>query len=360
MFDLEPDDELALVLETARRLAREELVPPMRTHEADRAISPALASSWEEVGLSTLDVPIELDGAGMGCLARVFVNEALAEGDVGAAIALDPYGTALVALLEVGGLEAARTLREATGDGARRALFVDARDALVSEDDAGLTLDVPWVAADEAVALVLLDENGVRLVTEGLAFDSVRGAGIRAAGGGRLRLDGAPVAGRWENAEGAGRARARARLHTASLLLGVLSASCTFSANYAQERQAFGRPIAHHQALAFLITDMRIALDAARLVVHEAAWRVDQRLPCETEAASAFAEVIEVGRTIGPNGVQILGGHGFMADYPVEKHMREARALSLLHGGFDAAIEDAGQALIAQERPLGLGQEGAL
>ena len=81
---------------------------------------------------------------------------------------------------------------------------------------------------------------------------------------------------------------------------------------------------------------------------------------CETEAASAFAEVIEVGRTIGPNGVQILGGHGFMADYPVEKHMREARALSLLHGGFDAAIEDAGQALIAQERPLGLGQEGAL
>ena len=136
MFDLEPDDELALVLETARRLAREELVPPMRTHEADRAISPALASSWEEVGLSTLDVPVELDGAGMGCLARVFVNEALAEGDVGAAIALDPYGAALVALLEVGGLEAARRLREATGDGARRALFVDARDALVSEDDA--------------------------------------------------------------------------------------------------------------------------------------------------------------------------------------------------------------------------------
>ncbi|MCR9096959.1 MAG: acyl-CoA dehydrogenase family protein [bacterium] len=360
MFDLEPDDELALVLETARRLARDELVPPMRTHEAERSISKALSASWDEVGLSTLDVPIELDGAGMGCLARVHLNEALAEGDVGAAIALDPYGPALVALLETGGTDAARTLVEATDGGTRRALYVDARDAVVREDGNRLTLDVAWVAAEDAAALVLVDDAGARLVAEGLSFDPVRGAGLRAAGGARLRLEGAPIAHRFENPDGAARARARARLHTASLLLGILSATCSFSADYAQERQAFGRPIAHHQALAFLITDMRIALDAARLVVHEAAWRVDQGLPCETEAASAWAECIEIARTLGPNGVQILGGHGFMADYPVEKHMREARALSLLHGGFDAAIEDAGRALVATASPLALGQEGAL
>lgn len=360
MFDLEPDDELALVLETARRLASEELGPPMRTHEAERRISPALAGSWEEVGLSTLDVPTELDGAGMGCLARVHVNEALAEGDVGAAIALDPFGPALIALLEVGGPDAARALLEATQDGKRRALYVDARDARVVPEADGLSLEVPWVPAEEAAALVLLDDAGARLVVEGLAFDPVRGAGVRAAGGAALRLDGAPVAGAWHDAVGVGRARARARLHTASLVLGVLSATWKFAAAYAQERQAFGRPIAHHQALAFLITDMRIALDAARLLVHEAAWRVDRGLPCETEAASAWAETIEIARTVGPNGVQILGGHGFMADYPVEKHMREARALSLLHGGYDAAIEEAGRALVAQATPLSLGQEGAL
>ena len=293
MFDLSPDDELALVLETARRLAQDELVPAMRDHEADRAVSSSLAQSWAEVGLSTLDVPEALDGAGLGCLARVHVNEALAEGDVGATVALDPYGPALVALHEVGGEDAARALVETTRNGARRALYLDERDA-------------------------------------------------------QVRL------------EGASRARARARLHTASLLLGVLSATCTFSAAYAQERQAFGKPIGHHQALAFLITDMRMALEAARLVVHEAAWRVDRNLPCVTEAASAWAECIEIARTIGPDGVQILGGHGFMADYPVEKHMREARALSLLHGGFDAAIEDAGLALVERETPLGLGEEGAL
>ena len=109
-----------------------------------------------------------------------------------------------------------------------------------------------------------------------------------------------------------------------------------------------------------MITDMRMALDAARLVVHEAAWRVDRGLACEAEAASAFAECIEVSRSVGPNGVQILGGHGFMADYPVEKHMREARALGLLCGGFDAAIEEAGRALIEHPAPLALGVRGAL
>jgi alkylation response protein AidB-like acyl-CoA dehydrogenase len=58
--------------------------------------------------------------------------------------------------------------------------------------------------------------------------------------------------------------------------------------------------------------------------------------------------------------VQILGGHGFMADYPVEKHMREARALGLLCGGFDSAIEEAGRIYVGSATPLGLGVEGAL
>ena len=142
--------------------------------------------------------------------------------------------------------------------------------------------------------------------------------------------------------------------------LGGSDACLAMATDYAKGRYAFGRPIGHHQALAFLITDMRMALEAARLVVHEAAWRVDQGLPCATEAASAWAECIEIARTIGPDGVQILGGHGFMADYPVEKHMREARALSLLHGGFDAAIDEAGHALVGTSEPLALGVEGAI
>ena len=213
---------------------------------------------------------------------------------------------------------------------------------------------------EEARAVVVLSGSEALLLTDGFSFEPVRGAGLRAAGAARLVTRGASIAGRWSNADGAARALARARLYYASLLLGVMRATCDFSADYAQQREAFGKPIGHHQALAFLITDMRMSLDAARLVVQEAAWRVDSKLPCATEAASAWAECIEASRTIGPNGVQVLGGHGFMADYPVEKHMREARALGLLCGGFDAAIEEAGRALVASSTPLALGVEGAL
>jgi alkylation response protein AidB-like acyl-CoA dehydrogenase len=360
VFDLSPDDELEIVVETARKLAEAELVPRLREAEAARKVSADLRAAWDEVGLAGLELPERFDGAGLGCLARVLVNEELAAGDAGSALALDPYGPALTALLEVGGPEAVGRLVAAVADGGGRALLVTDGDAEVQRGTGSITLDAPWVPAQDAAAVVILHGDEVLLVNRGPQFEEVRGAGLRAAGAARLTLKDAPIAGCWSDTEGAVRARARARLYYASLLLGVMRAACDFSAAYAQEREAFGRPIAHHQALAFLITDMRMALDAARLVVHEAAWRVDRGLPCAAEAASAWAECIEVSRSIGPNGVQILGGHGFMADYPVEKHMREARALGLLCGGFDAAVEEAGRVLVESRTPLSLGVEGAL
>ncbi len=360
MFDLDPGDDLELLVETARRLAETELAPRMRDAEAARGVAPELRAVWREVGLAGLELPEGIDGAGLGCVARVLVNEELAAGDVGAAVALDPYGPALGVLLEVGGEEGAGELAQAVADGEGRALLVLEEEAGAEVDADAVSLDLAWVPADTAAAVVILQGEDALLVTEGLELEPVRGAGLRAAGASRLGLRRAPVARRWSDAEGVRRARARARLYHASLLLGVMRAACDFSAAYAQEREAFGRPIGHHQALAFLIADMRMALDAARLVVHEAAWRVDRGLSCAGEAASAWAECIEASRTIGPDGVQILGGHGFVADYPVEKHMREARALGLLGGGFDAAIEEAGRLLAATDRPLDLAVEGAL
>lgn len=360
MLTFDPGDELALLVETARQLAEDELGPRMRTSEAERGVSPELRVTWAQVGLAGLELPESLGGAGLGCLARVLVNEELAAADAGAALALDPTGPAVGALLEVGGESALFELLDALGGDGGRAVLVLAEDADLERGAHGISGEVPWVAADAARALVVLAGEEVWLVTEGFELERIRGAGLRAAGASRLRVRGAPLAAIWSSPEGAARARARARLYCASLLLGVMRAACDFSSAYAQQREAFGRPIAHHQALAFFITDMRMALDAARLVVHEAAWRVDRGLPCAAEAASAFAECIEAARSIGPGGVQVLGGHGFMADYPVEKHMREARALGLCLGGFDAAIEEAGRHYVESDAPLALGVGGAL
>lgn len=359
-MDFALGDDLDLIVETARKLAEDALAPELRESEGARGVSPELRAAWNEIGLAALDAPEEAGGAELGCLARMVVNEELAAADAGAALALDPYGPALSCVLEVGGKQAAIEFIHSLPSENAKALFLSDLDARVTVNREQVTIDAPWVAADSADAIVLLLENEAIVLREGFSFEPIRGAGLRAAGASRLRADSAPIAARWKDADSASRALGRARLYYASLLVGIMRAACDFSAKYAQEREAFGKPIAHHQALAFLIAEMRMALDATRLLVRNAAWRADAGLPFSVEASSAWAECIDVSRTLGPNAVQILGGHGFMADYPVEKYMREARALGLVCGGFDAAIEHAGQSLVASTEPLALSSMGAL
>ncbi len=345
MFDFEYGDDMDLIVETARSFATDELLPKLRDHESARAVEPDVRKAYEEIGLAGLELPESLGGAGLGTVARVLVNEELAAGDAGAALALDPLGPALYPLFELGGeaalAEFAVPLLEQPG----------ARAILACECDAALEIGdrvsgtVPWVPADRVDLVVVLRADGALAIRDGITIEPLRGSGLRAAGAAELRLDSSPIVAQWQDAGAAARAWARARLHAASLLVGVMRQAAEFSREYALEREAFGRPIAHHQGLAFLITDMRAAVDTTRLLVHEAAWRVDSRFDCSAEAAVAYAEAIDASSFVGPNGVQILGGHGFMQDYPVEKYMREARALGLALGGLDRAREEVGRAL---------------
>jgi len=180
---------------------------------------------------------------------------------------------------------------------------------------------------------------------------------LRAAGAAELTLNRAPVCARWTDRAGAQRALARARLYVAAMLVGITRESAAYSRQYALDRVAFGKPIAHHQALAFLIADMASATDMAQLLTREAAWRLDSGDAAAEPCATAFVEAAEAAMFVTPNGVQILGGHGFMQDYPVEKWMREARSLGLLLGGIDAAREDAGRELAGAEGAVALTRE---
>jgi alkylation response protein AidB-like acyl-CoA dehydrogenase len=359
MFDFDLGEDLEQIVETARTFATEALAPKLRDHEHARTLGPDVVKSYAEMGLAGLELPEALGGAGLGTLARTLVNEELAGGDAGAALALDPLGPALYPLLEVGGEPALRDfalpLLETRG---ARALLVTTSDAAL-EVGAHVSGRVPWVPADRIDLLVLLGAEEVIVVREGVVARQLRGAGLRAAGASELQLESAPIAARWSDPAGAARALARARLHVASLLVGVLRQAAEFSMDYARHREAFGKPIAHHQGLAFMITDMRSAVDGARLLLHEAAWRVDQGHPAEAAAAAAFVEAIEVSRLVGPNSVQILGGHGFMQDYPVEKAMRESRMLGLMLGGIDPAREQAGRSLEETDSFVALSWSGA-
>jgi acyl-CoA dehydrogenase len=355
-FDLEP--ELELLRQTARSFAEEQLRPRDREFESARRVGPEAHAAFRQIGLAALEVPEALGGAGLGAVARAIVSEELAAADAGAALALDPLGPALYPLLELGAEPALRTIAGPLleRDGARAVLAWngEARLSLAAGRASGV---LPWLPADRVDALVVLDADSAFAVERGVVCVPVRGAGLRAAGASEVRLDRAPVAAGWVDPRRARRALARARLYAAGLLVGVMRSAADYAREYAMQRIAFGRPIAHHQALAFLIADMQSAVEGSRLLLHEAAARVDRGEDPEAAheaCATAFLEATEQAMFVTPNAVQILGGHGFMQDYPVEKWMREARALGLLLGGVDAARRDAGQDLPGAVEPLAL------
>jgi alkylation response protein AidB-like acyl-CoA dehydrogenase len=354
MIDLGLSDELSLLRETARGFARDRLRDADRAAEAARAPAAAAREAFAAIGLAGLELPEAAGGAGLGALARVLVLEELAAADPGAALALDPLGPALYPLAELGGEAALRELALPLLEaGGRAALAVDleGRVRTVAGRAEGA---LPWLPADRVDLLVVLGREGACAIREGLEREELRGAGLRAAGASSVCFSGAPLCAAWRDPAAAARALARVRLYLAAMLVGTMRASSDFARDYARQRVAFGRPIAHHQALAFLLVDLYGAVEGARVLVHEAAVRLDSGADAREACASAFLEAAEQSLFVTPNGVQVLGGHGFMQDYPVEKWMREARALALLGGGVDAAREDAGRELAGSEPPLAL------
>src|SRR5439155_23104375 len=101
-------------------------------------------------------------------------------------------------------------------------------------------------------------------------------------------------------------------------------------------RTAFGKPIGHFQAVAFLLADMHIAADAARLCTWKAAWAFDKG-PATLEIAAAQAQALEAAFFCANSAVQVLGGAGYVQDHPVEKWMRDAKTLSLYGQHMQAA-----------------------
>lgn len=334
MIDLSLSEDLLALLDSTGRFAREQLFPARREAESARCLPAATLALARAIGLGELAVASALGGAGMGVLAHCLVAEELAAADAGGALRILRHGLALMALSAFGS-DACAAL-----DGAQDASVVVDLVGRIDISGPHVRASVPWVCADTADAIVLLGRNGAALLRTGLRLTQVPGSALQASGGSALEIDG-PVAWAGQDGVAASHALAYVRLTLAALAVGAMRQACTQSRDYAVDRMAFGKPIAHHQALAFLIADMRMAMDTARLLLHEAAWRADGRLPFAADAAAAFVEAAEAGMFVGPNGVQILGAAGFMRDGPVEKPMRELRALGLMAAGVDAARSDA-------------------
>ncbi|MEW5986237.1 MAG: acyl-CoA dehydrogenase family protein [Chloroflexota bacterium] len=122
------------------------------------------------------------------------------------------------------------------------------------------------------------------------------------------------------------------RVALAAAAVGVARASHEYAMRYAKERIAFGEPIAHRQSIAFMLAEMAIDIDAARLLVWETAWLLDQGRPATQNATVMKQYVDEMVLRVTDGAVQVLGGHGYIREHPVELWLRNARGFATLDG----------------------------
>jgi len=122
------------------------------------------------------------------------------------------------------------------------------------------------------------------------------------------------------------------RVSIGALAVGLAQAAYEAALDYARQRQTFGKPIAEHQAIQFMLADAATQIEAARLLVYRAAWLKEQGRPYSKEAAMAKLFATEMAETVCRNAIQVHGGYGYSREYPVERIYRDARLMTIGEG----------------------------
>ncbi|WP_394843808.1 acyl-CoA dehydrogenase family protein [Pendulispora brunnea] len=363
LFDPTPTEEQTLMRDTMRRFADEVLRPAAYAADEATKTPDAIFEQAHALGLAQLAIPEALGGMAesRSHVAGALIAEQLARGDMGLALAILAPLAVVNALVDWGTAEqqeiyltpflkgeafvpAALALLEP------RPLFdpMQPRTGAVRSNDGGWVLHgekslVP-LAESATLFAVVADVRGrgpqvflVDRATPGLTVQRDPAMGLRAAGLGRLRLDNARVPssallGGDGGSFDIGALVDRARIAWGAMAVGTGQAILDYVIPYCNDRQAFGEPVSHRQSVAFLIADMAIELEGMRLLVHRAASLSERGGDVAHAAALARTQCANKGMKIGTDGVQLLGGHGFVKEHPVERWYRDLRAIAILEG----------------------------
>jgi alkylation response protein AidB-like acyl-CoA dehydrogenase len=365
-FDLTPTEEQAMLRDAMRRFALEVLQAAARG--ADDAASPPdeVLEQAHALGLAGLAVPESLGGAGSerSSVTQALIAEELSRGDMGLALAVLAPVAVVQAIVEWGtGAQQQELLPRFLGEkftpaalalleprplfdptALRTGAVRDARSggwALWGEKSL-----VPLATRAETF-LVAAEVKGVgpRLFvvdrgTPGLSVAPEPSMGLRGAGLGHLKLDGARVPDDAllggpgsDNPFDIGALVDRARIAWGALAVGTAQSVLDYVIPYVNARQAFGEPISNRQSVAFTVADIAIELEGMRLLVLRAASLAEQGKGITRAATLARQQCASKGMKIGSDGVQMLGGHGFIKEHPVERWYRNLRAVGVFEGG---------------------------
>jgi alkylation response protein AidB-like acyl-CoA dehydrogenase len=361
VFDLTPTDDQEMIVGVVREFARGLLRPGAERADAACVTPDDVLEPAQELGLTQLEVPEDAGGLGTerSTTTAVLVAEALAHGDMGMAVAcLSPASVATALALWGDGSQQQTYLPTFTGTDIPAAALAVAEprplfdpfqlETRATRDGDGFVLDgtksmvVRAADAELFVIAAELDRSGPALFlvesdARGLQVEAEPSMGVRAAGLARVictdvRLPRHALLGD-ASPEAYAECIRLSRLGWCALAVGTGQAVLDYVIPYVKQRQAFGEPIAHRQSVAFMVAGIGIELEGMRLATYRAAARAEQGRDYAREVGLARRLCAEHGMRIGTDGVQLLGGHGFVKEHPVERWYRDLRAIGVMEGG---------------------------
>jgi acyl-CoA dehydrogenase len=364
MIDFRPSEEQNQFRDLAREFARKEIIPKAQHHDETGEYPMEICRKAWELGLMNTHIPAEYGGLGLGVLEGCLIAEEIARGCTGIGTAMEANTLAQCPVIVAGTEEQKRKWLTPLTEEFRLTAYCVTEPGAGSDvqgiqttakrhgDDYVLNGSKMWITnggvADWYFVLAYTDPSQryrgmsafiVPRETEGVVVGKKennmgqRASDTRAVTFQNIRV---PKENRLGEEGDGFRAAMTAFDHSrpvvASAAVGLAQSAYDHAVAYAKERKTFGVPIYKHQAIGFLIADMACAIEAARLLVWQSAWTIDQGQRNTREAAFAKLFAADTAVRVATDAVQVFGGNGFNKEFPVEKLYRDAKIYQIYEG----------------------------
>jgi butyryl-CoA dehydrogenase len=364
-MDFSPNEEQLAVQRTAREFAQNEVLPKAAEIDREHRHPAELVKRMAELGLLGIAIPEQYGGSGFDHVAYTLAMEEVSRAcastgvimSVNNSLVCDPinrFGTEAQKQQWLTPLASGKQLGcfalsepEAGSDAAAQKTTAtrDGNDWVISGTKNWITngpvadVCVLFTMNDRAAghkgitAFILpMREKGVRV---GAPDDKL---GIRGSKSSQIFLDDVRLSNDHVLGEVGGGFKVAmstldgGRIGIAAQAIGIGRAALEDALAYAQQRRTFGKPIVQHQAIQFKLADMATEIDAARLLALRAAWLKDHKHPYGMEAAMAKLYASDIANKAAREAIQIFGGNGYVTEFPVERHFRDAKITEIYEG----------------------------
>ncbi len=361
-FDL--DEEQSDIRDMVRRFTEQEITPYAEVWDETNYFPREIYHKMAQLGLMGMATPEEYGGSALSRLSGALVYEELAKGEMATAVGLSVHNMVTGSIARFGNQEQRRCWVPRLASGELLGAF-SLSEAGSGSDAASLQCRAErhndvyvlngtkmWVTngGEAEIYLLMARTNGdkgaagiscfvVEKGTPGFTFGKTeRKMGLHSSPTRELIFENCEIPlTNCLGEEGQGFKIALSsldggRINIGAIGVGVAQAAFETALNYSCEREQFGQPISAFQGIQFMLADMAMKIEAARLLVYEAAYKLDEGQNSGMSASMAKCFATDVAMEVTTNAVQVLGGAGYVRDYPVERHMRDVKVAQIFEG----------------------------